>query len=156
MKRHISLIIAVALAAGTALTFAAGSSEWVGKQLPSLGVSFLKAKPDLKGKPAIVEFWATWCPPCRASIPHLNEIHQKYKDKGLVVIGITDEARGTVENFKRKTPMDYNVAVGGAAISKKLGINGIPHAFLVGKDGKIVWEGHPTSLKEADIENVLK
>jgi hypothetical protein len=48
------------------------------------------------------------------------------------------------------------VAVGGAAISKKLGINGIPHAFLVGKDGKIVWEGHPTSLKEADIENVLK
>jgi thiol-disulfide isomerase/thioredoxin len=156
MKRHLSLLIATAVAAGVAFTFAASPKEWVGKDLPTLGVSFLKAKPDLKGKPAIVEFWATWCPPCRASIPHLNEINKKYKDQGLVVIGISDEPRQTVENFKRSTPMEYNVAVGGAAISKKFGINGIPHAFLVGKDGKIVWEGHPMSLKESDIENVLK
>jgi thiol-disulfide isomerase/thioredoxin len=156
MKRRLPLFIAAALATGIGLTFAATPDEWVGKDLPNLGVTYLKGKPDLKGKPAIVEFWATWCGPCRATIPHLNEINKKYKDQGLVVIGITDEQRGAVDNFKRTTPMEYNVAVGGGAISKKMGITGIPHAFLVGKDGKIVWHGHPAGLKDAEIEKVLK
>ena len=156
MKTILSILTATAFSFAAHVTAFAAPEEWVGKELPALGVTYLGAHPDLKGKAAIVEFWATWCPPCRASIPHLNEIHKKFKDKGLVVVGITDEDKTTVEKFQKTLPMDYNVAVGGAAIQKKFGINGIPHAFIVGKDGKIVWQGHPMQLKDADIEAALK
>jgi thiol-disulfide isomerase/thioredoxin len=156
MKSILSIFTAAAFSLAANVTAFASPEEWVGKELPALGVTFLGTPPELKGKAAIVEFWATWCPPCRASIPHLNEINKKFKDKGLVVIGISDEPKETVEKFRKGLPMEYNVAVGGAAIEKKFGINGIPHAFIVGKDGKIVWHGHPMQLKDADIEKVLK
>ncbi|MEK7713866.1 MAG: TlpA disulfide reductase family protein, partial [candidate division NC10 bacterium] len=57
----------------------------------------------------VVEFWATWCGPCRTSIPHLTELQKKYKDKGLVIVGITDEDKTTVSNFVEKMgeKMDY-------------------------------------------------
>ena len=156
MKTLLSIFTAAAFSLTANVTAFAAPEEWVGKELPALGVTFLGTQPDLKGKVAIVEFWATWCPPCRASIPHLNEINKKFKDKGLVVVGITDEKRETVEKFQKTLPMEYNVAIGGAEIEKKIGINGIPHAFIVGKDGKVVWQGHPMQLKDADIEKALK
>ncbi len=156
MKIH-QTIIAAAVLAVTSLTASAAPKDWIGKQLPDLKVTYLAATPDLKGKPAIVEFWATWCPPCRASIPHLNELHKKFKDKGLAVVGITDEDKQTVTKFQKGVPMDYSVAMDkGGKLSKDFGIRGIPHAFIVGKDGKIVWEGHPMTMKEADIEKVLQ
>lgn len=156
MKLSLSLLSAAALFATAIPASFAGPADWVGKELPPLNVDFLSAKPDTKGKPAIVEFWATWCPPCRASIPHLNALNKKFKDKGLVVIGISDETKDVVEKFQKTLPMEYHVAIGGSAIEKKVGINGIPHAFLVGKDGKVVWEGHPMRLTEAEIEKALK
>ena len=155
MKTRLTLL-AAALSLIAALPASAAPADWVGKELPRLTVDYLAANPDLKGKPAIVEFWATWCPPCRTSIPHLNDINKKYKDKGLVVIGITDEKKDVVQKFMKSTPMEYHVAVGGAAVQQKLGINGIPHAFVLGKDGKVVWEGHPMALNDAVIESALK
>ena len=76
----------------------------VGQSLPKLSVQWLKKKPDTDGKAMIVEFWATWCPPCRESIPHLNEIYAKYKEKGLQVIGITDENRAKIVKFASYKP----------------------------------------------------
>jgi hypothetical protein len=61
-----------------------------------------------------------------------------------------------VEKFQKTLPMEYHVAIGGSAIEKKVGISGIPHAFLVGKDGKVVWEGHPMRLTDAEIEKALR
>jgi len=156
MKTSLSLFTAAAFSLSASLTALAAPADWVGKELPALGVTYLGTQPELKGKAAIVEFWATWCPPCRTSIPHLNEINKKFKDKGLVVIGISDESKEVVEKFQKTLPMDYHVAVGGKEIEKKIGINGIPHAFIVGKDGKVVWEGHPMKLTDSDIEKVLK
>ena len=156
MKLHRALILAASIAAASTFTAFAEPKEWVGKELPALGVNYLGTAPEFKGKATIVEFWATWCPPCRASIPHLNEINKKFKDKGLVVIGISDETKEKVEKFQKDVPMEYHVAVGGAAIEKTFGINGIPHAFVVGKDGKIAWEGHPMKLTEDVIKKALK
>jgi len=126
-----------------------------GSTLPALDVKYVGETPDLKGKPLIVEFWATWCPPCRQSIPHLNELYKTYKDRGLVVIGLTDEDKSTIKKFQKDIPMDYFVAIDDK-LSKEFGVTGIPHALLVDKDGKIVWEGHPMSLKKDDIEALLK
>ena len=127
-----------------------------GEQLPALALNYLGKQPELTGKPLLVEFWATWCPPCRKSIPHLNEIYSKYKSQGLQIVGITDEDEATVKKFQKQIPMDYNVAINTpGAIYEQFGITAIPTAFLVNKSGKIVWEGHPMELSETEIQSVL-
>ncbi len=129
----------------------------VGQKLPTASLNFMDKTPDWKSKPVLLEFWATWCPPCRKSIPHMNEIFAKYKDRGLMVIGVTDEDDATVRNFRKSVPMDYHVAIdNGGKLSEQMGISGIPHAFLVNKAGEIVWEGHPMQLTDADIEKILE
>ena len=155
MKLH-HLFIAATAIGFSACTGQAAPKDWVGKEMPELGVDYLDKSPDLKGKPAIVEFWATWCPPCRALVPHLNEINKKYQDKGLVVIGITNEDKDTVEKFRKATPMEYHIALDKKELGDKLGVVGIPHAFLVDKDGKIVWEGLAVELNESEIKKIVK
>ena len=122
-----------------------------------------------KGKAYLIEFWATWCPPCRASIPHLNEIYQKFKDKGLVVIGQNCWERddSLVAPFVQKMgdKMTYRVALdektgGGRGKMAQTWMaaadrDGIPCAFLVNTNGVIAWIGHPMALKDSVIEGVL-
>lgn len=122
-----------------------------------------------KGKAYLVEFWATWCGPCRVSIPHLNEIHNKYKEKGLVVIGqdCSEPDESKVEPFVKSMgdKMTYRVALDDKQGSKRgqmleswmaaAGRKGIPSAFLVDTKGVIAWIGHPMELKDKVIEEVL-
>lgn len=141
----------------TACSKLAGGAENVGKTLPELKLEYLANEVSLTGKPAIVEFWATWCPPCRQSIPHLNEVYAKFKDRGLVIVGITNEERSIVDSFMKKLPMHYTVARDASGgLARQFGVRGIPHAMIVDKTGKIVWEGHPMELKDAELEKVLK
>lgn len=154
MKKPIPLIVA-ALAAAAIISTA--GADMVGQKLPDMRLDFLGAKPEIAGKPLLLEFWATWCPPCRQSIPHLNEIYAKFKDRGLQVVGVTDEPNMVIRKFQKKIPMDYPVATDtGGRLSQKMGIRGIPHAFLVNKEGEIVWQGHPMSMPEAEIEKILE
>jgi thiol-disulfide isomerase/thioredoxin len=122
-----------------------------------------------KGTAYIVEFWATWCAPCRAAIPHLNEKYLKYKDKGLVVIGqdCLEDDDSLVEPFVKKMgdKMTYRVALDDKNGSEKgkmvetwmqaAGQDGIPTAFLVDTNGVIAWIGHPMALKDEVIDQVL-
>jgi len=141
----------------TSCSKATSESQNVGQNLPELKLEYLANEASVVGKPAIVEFWATWCPPCRQSIPHLNGVYAKYKDRGLVIVGITNEDRATVEDFMKKLPMHYTVARDASGgLAKKFGVRGIPHAMVVDKTGKIVWEGHPMDLDSAGIEKILQ
>jgi len=97
---------------------------------------------DQKGKVVILEFWATWCPPCRKSIPHLIELYDKYKDKGVVFMAFTDEPKETVEPFVKEMKMPYPIGIE-SKFSASYNVSGIPHAVIIGTDGKIAWEGHP-------------
>jgi thiol-disulfide isomerase/thioredoxin len=160
------------LAAGTMLPLAAATLK-AGDPAPKLEtgkwVQGEPVKDFQKGKAYIVEFWATWCPPCRASIPHLNETYLKFKDKGLVVIGqdCWEKDESLVAPFVEKMgdKMTYRVALDDKTSNKKgqmaitwmeaAGRNGIPSAFLVDTKGKIAWIGHPMALKEEVIEDVL-
>ena len=128
----------------------------IGKPAPELKIShWVKNGPvklaDGKGKNIyVIEFWATWCMPCRMSIPHLSEIQKKYKDKGVVVVGISHEKLSDVDSFvKAQKNMNYNVAADpeGTTYGKYMsGIPGIPHAFIVDREGILVWSGHPMQM----------
>ena len=109
---------------------------------------------DLKGKVTVVEYWATWCPPCRKSIPHLNKLHKKYKDKGVVIIGLSNEKDDTVKKFVKKQDMKYIVGAGSSS-GKAYGVRGIPSAFIVGADGTLLWQGHPMNGLDAALEKAL-
>jgi len=109
----------------------------------------------------VVEFWATWCPPCRTSIPHLTEMQKKFKDKGVVFIGVTNEKSDVVKKFVEKMgdKMDYTVAIDAGKTSEgymqAYGINGIPHAFIVDKAGKVAWEGHPMDGLDKVLDEIV-
>jgi len=127
----------------------------LGDPAPGLDIAIIKGEPiDIhrgKGKNVyVVEFWATWCPSCRASIPHLSKLQEKYKDSGLVVVGISieepDDVRAFVEEARAK--MDYTVAVDGRQRTAynymaPFRENSIPRAFIVDKSGILAWHGHP-------------
>ena len=124
-----------------------GDAAW-----PLTGLTWVKGGPvEIKpGTVYVVEFWATWCPPCKKSIPHLTELQHTYKDKNLVIVGISDEKVSVVTPFveQKGAEMDYAVAVDttGKVVEGYMGAfrqEGIPTAFLVGTDGKLVWLGHP-------------
>ena len=154
VKKFIPLIVT---AFAAVIMISSAGADMVGQKLPEMRLDFLGPKPELAGKPLLLEFWATWCPPCRKSIPHLNEIYAKFKDRGLQVVGVTDEPNALIRKFQKQIPMDYPVATDtGGRLGQKMGIRGIPHAFLVNKEGVIVWQGHPMSMPEAEIEKILE
>ncbi len=107
-----------------------------------------------KGHPYVIEFWATWCGPCRQTIPHLTELQKKYGDK-LTIIGISSEPKGLpeVKPFVEKmgAKMDYRVAFdkGGGTNNAWMvaaGQQGIPCSFVVDQQGQIAFIGHPGEL----------
>jgi thiol-disulfide isomerase/thioredoxin len=119
-------------------------------------LEFLGDKPVLTGHPLLLEFWATWCPPCRASIPHLNKVDEQFHHRGLQIVGITGEDKAVVERFRARTPMNYAVALDtGHAVANEFQVQGIPQAWLLDKEGQVVWTGHPMELDEQTIARVL-
>eukprot|EP00123_Amoebidium_parasiticum_P016226 comp23344_c0_seq1/m.38512 comp23344_c0_seq1/g.38512 ORF comp23344_c0_seq1/g.38512 comp23344_c0_seq1/m.38512 type:complete len:193 (-) comp23344_c0_seq1:461-1039(-) len=125
----------------------------VGKPLPSIhGLEFIKGKPvDVNDRKRVyvIECWATWCPPCRQSIPHLTDLQRKYGPRGVTIIGVTSEQKGPVVPFVEKmgSGMDYTVALDSEDSVQELqfqaGAKGIPHSFVINTQGIIVFSGHP-------------
>ena len=110
----------------------------------------------------VVEFWATWCGPCRNTIPHLTELQKKYKDQGVVFVGVSSEKAEDVKPFVQEMgdKMDYNVAVDkddatDKAYMEAYGQNGIPCAFIINKESQVVWVGHPMEM-ETHLKEVIE
>jgi len=93
---------------------------------------------DYKGNVILIEFWATWCPPCRELAPVLDKLYGKYKDRGFVILAVTNEDRDIVKDYVKEHKMKYPVLIVTDETIKQYGIIGIPVSFLVNKEGKIV------------------
>lgn len=167
MKRK--MILAAMVAGGMALGAMADDKPktlTVGDDAPAIEVShWVKGPPVDKfeqRKVYVVEFWATWCGPCKASMPHISGLQEEYKDYDVQFVGISDEELPTVVGFLVEDDnegqqwyekMGYTVATDPDRsvfndYMKAAGQNGIPTAFIVGKTGKIEWIGHPMNIDE--------
>ena len=120
-----------------------------------------------KGEVYVFECWASWCGPCIAAIPHLNELHKQMGKKGVVITGVNvwESERDAASAQRAKDflksqgdKMSYRVALGGKAFIKDwleaAEVNGIPHAFVVA-EGKIAWTGHPAQLTAEMLGDIL-
>ncbi|MCY3020151.1 MAG: redoxin domain-containing protein [Planctomycetota bacterium] len=141
-----------------------GATLKAGDQAPKLSISkWLNGEAVEnfeKGKIYVIECWATWCGPCKASIPHVSELNTRLKDKGVVIIGmnVSEQDTSKVEPFVKEMgdKMNYRVAMDADGKTAETwlaaaGRNSIPCAFIVDKEGKIAWIGHPMT----DLDRIL-
>lgn len=165
MTHKRTLCMVMALAVGMAVATPGLASPKVGDKAPKVKVAkwMTKAPPALPGEKGaenniyVVEFWATWCPPCRKSIPHLAEMHKKYGKDNVVILGISNEEASEIEGFLKKTEMPYFVGQDDDMATNEVwmdDIQGIPHAFIVNKDAQVVWTGNP--LEAEAMEETIK
>jgi len=113
--------------------------NWTLKDLSGKDVSFA----ELKGKVVVVDFWATWCAPCRVEIPGYIALQKKYESKGLVIVGISVDAQGpgVVKKFVEQQGINYRIVMANdevqAAFGGAEGLTAIPTTFIIDRTGKI-------------------
>ncbi len=112
---------------------------------------------DYKGKVVILDFWATWCPPCRASIPGLEKLFKTYKDKGLVILAVSlDQGEwDSVKSFGAEYGITYTILKGNDDISDKYQVRTIPMLLVIDKEGRIT-KRYMGFGNDEDLENSVK
>ena len=107
----------------------------------------------LKGRIIVFDFWATWCGPCMAEVPHMIQVNQKYADQGVAIIGISlDNDLNSMTTVARQQGMTWpQICDGGgwaSPIAKAWAVTSIPHAVILSPDGEILWIGYPANIEE--------
>ncbi len=155
-RRALVTLAAMALAGASALALE------VGDDAPPLRVkSWIGGTPVTpeasKGKILVVDFWASWCQPCRQTAARLNRLHKKHADKGVLFVGITEEDEATAKKFMATVAMDYHVGLdddGKTNDAYMKGVAGLPHTFVVDREGRVAWHGHPLTRLTRVVEEL--
>jgi cytochrome c biogenesis protein CcmG, thiol:disulfide interchange protein DsbE len=129
--------------------------SFLNQHVPQVVVEkWLTPPPDTAGKFVLIDFWATWCGPCRAAIPAMNQIHARYKDR-LVVIGLSDEPEANVRRMTSPRT-DYPVAIDTQRrLSGTIGVQTIPFTLIIDPRGIVRYEGHPGYLTPRGLETLF-
>jgi cytochrome c biogenesis protein CcmG, thiol:disulfide interchange protein DsbE len=152
VKQFISTILFLIFLSGVSITVVAQditpnkkmyAKSFYHQKAPEFVVEkWLSEEPDMKGKFIMIDFWATWCGPCKKAIPKINDWAEKYKDQ-MVVIGLSDESEAKVRSMK--TPvMEYYSAIDTQKRLKNIfQVTGIPHIVVIDPNGIVRWQGFP-------------
>jgi cytochrome c biogenesis protein CcmG/thiol:disulfide interchange protein DsbE len=133
------------LANGVPVAHPQAGDDWERKAAPDFELSTLDGHrirlSDLRGRVVLVNFWATWCAPCRVEMPWLSDFAVRYRDQGLTVLGISvdDGGRDRVERFVRERPVRYPILLNHGNVDQRYGgVRFLPQTFFVGRDGRII------------------
>jgi len=110
---------------------------------------------DFNGKVLILNFWATWCPPCREEIPDFVEVYNEYESKDVQFIGVSNEDISTLRSFVEDYNINYPILIDNANVASKWGINAIPTTFMLDRDGKVIFKNIGMMTRE-QLENNIK
>jgi thiol-disulfide isomerase/thioredoxin len=136
-------------ASAPAKTFDVAAANWITPNPPT--------SEDICGRVCVVEFWATWCPPCRDQVPHMKMLAKQYEDLNVFFMGISeDQSIGDVRKFVEKKSINYHIGMDNG-LADRFGVSGIPKAFVISHEGKVLWSGHPADSRfEETLSSAVK
>ncbi len=139
-------------------------ADRVGKLRPAFTLPDLQNRPTRiakwDGNVVMINFWASWCPPCRREMPGLIKLYHQYHKKGFTLVGVAIDNKRSVQNFIDPLGLDYPILIGGVkaiSVAKQYGdhLGILPYTVLIGRDGRIV-STHPGELSYAAAEALIK
>jgi len=138
----------------------------VGKSAPDFTLKDLEGNSvslhQFRGHVVLLDFWASWCAPCRASMPTLDKFAAEYHDKGLVMIGVSlDRSASDASSFLNANNYDRLIALWQSAsasqgVARTYGVSGIPHTFVIDPNGVIRFVDHPVRLTESFLDTLFQ
>lgn len=142
--------------------FARGEHPLAGEPAPDFALKDLNGKTvrlsDLRGKAVVVNFWATWCPPCRHEVPWFVDLQKEYGSAGLQIVGVSMDQGGKlpVKGFADQFEINYPIVMADGAIARNYGgIRSLPMTFYIGRDGKII-DAVPGLISRDAIERRIR
>ncbi len=166
MTRVVLIVIGAIIALGLGITarhlFSHAKNTGI-NVLPEFNLPDLSGRQhnisEWRGKIIVINFWATWCPPCRKEIPDFVALQQQYADQGVQFIGIALEDKEPVAEYAAATQINYPILLGGdngIALAKQLGnsVGAVPYTLIVDRQGQIIHR-HPRELSKQQIMEII-
>ncbi|MGC8784910.1 MAG: TlpA family protein disulfide reductase [Armatimonadota bacterium] len=165
MRRAVIYVLTVLIAALVIYAFQPPKQMGEGDTAPNVTLNLLngetKSLADYRGKVVVLDFWATWCAPCRFTMPKMIQFHNRHREQDVVVIGVAVDvtSRAEIEQFVREMGVNYPIAVDGDATAKSAyQIKSLPTLFIIDKEGNILrrMEGYDPQNTIQTLEDTVK